>query len=76
MDFYIITGRVVDSESDYDSEMDDFIDDGEVDMDYSKHIKEIFGYDKSRFVFFYDTFWAAASFIEDKSFRATNTTSY
>lgn len=40
--------RVLDSEDD-DSEMDDFIDDGDQDEDYSKHIKEIFGYDKSKY---------------------------
>ena len=41
---------VIDSEEeeDYDSEMDDFIDDGEEDKGYSSYIKEIFGYDKSR----------------------------
>ncbi|CAG5044782.1 unnamed protein product [Parnassius apollo] len=41
--------RTVDSESDYDSEMDDFIDDGDENIDYSTHIKEIFGYDKSKY---------------------------
>ncbi|XP_053677893.1 protein SPT2 homolog [Anopheles nili] len=41
--------RVIDSDSEYDSEMDDFIDDGDCDEDYSSAIKEIFGYDKSRF---------------------------
>ncbi|GBP07082.1 Protein SPT2 homolog [Eumeta japonica] len=41
--------RVMNSDSEYDSEMDDFIDDGEEDLDYSKHIKEIFGYDKSKY---------------------------
>lgn len=41
--------RVVHSDSEYDSEMDDFIDDGEENMDYSRHIKEIFGYDKSKY---------------------------
>jgi len=29
--------------------MDDFIDDGPEGGDYSKYIKEIFGYDKSRY---------------------------
>lgn len=43
----LITGRL-ESEDDYDSEMDDFIDDGDENMDYSRHIKEIFGYDKSK----------------------------
>lgn len=38
-----------DEESDYDSEMDDFIDDGPVDNDYSNEIQKIFGYDKSRY---------------------------
>ncbi|CAK1544714.1 unnamed protein product [Leptosia nina] len=41
--------RMVDSDSEYDSEMDDFIDDGDADLDYSSAIKEIFGYDKSRY---------------------------
>ncbi|KAG6453566.1 hypothetical protein O3G_MSEX008213 [Manduca sexta] len=41
--------RAVDSDSEYDSELDDFIDDGDEEMDYSKHIKEIFGYDKSKY---------------------------
>ncbi|KAJ8725272.1 hypothetical protein PYW07_016230 [Mythimna separata] len=41
--------RALDSESEYDSELDDFIDDGDDEMDYSKHIKEIFGYDKSKY---------------------------
>lgn len=43
----------MDSESEYDSEMDDFIDDGDENIDYSTHIKEIFGYDKSKYVFYY-----------------------
>ncbi|XP_035784623.1 protein SPT2 homolog [Anopheles albimanus] len=41
--------RVIDSDSEYDSEMDDFIDDGDCEEDYSSAIKEIFGYDKSRY---------------------------
>lgn len=40
--------RIEDEESDYDSEMDDFIDDGEEETDFSSEIKKIFGYDKSR----------------------------
>ncbi|KXJ79252.1 hypothetical protein RP20_CCG001767 [Aedes albopictus] len=40
---------VIDSDSEYDSEMDDFIDDGDDEMDYSSQIKAIFGYDKSRY---------------------------
>lgn len=44
-------GRILDEEDEeYDSEMDDFIDDGpEEDGDYSKYISEIFGYDKSKY---------------------------
>ncbi|XP_072941508.1 protein SPT2 homolog [Epargyreus clarus] len=41
--------RMVHSDSEYDSEMDDFIDDGDENMDYSHHIKEIFGYDRSKY---------------------------
>jgi len=41
--------RVIESDSEYDSEMDDFIDDGEQEVDYSSAIKEIFGYDRSRY---------------------------
>lgn len=41
--------RIDDTDSEYDSEMDDFIDDDEEVEDYSRHIKEIFGYDKSRY---------------------------
>lgn len=40
---------IEDSDSEYDSEMDDFIDDGDEEMDYSSQIKAIFGYDKSRY---------------------------
>lgn len=42
--------RILDDDDDeYDSEMDDFIDDDDGNDDYSKYIKEIFGYDKSRY---------------------------
>ncbi|XP_028161829.1 protein SPT2 homolog [Ostrinia furnacalis] len=41
--------RRLDSDSEYDSEMDDFIDDGDENLDYSRHIKEIFGYDRSKY---------------------------
>lgn len=42
--------RIYDDEDDeYDSEMDDFIDDGEDVEDVSRHIKEIFGYDKRKY---------------------------
>lgn len=47
--FLYILGRIIDDDdSEYDSEMDDFIDDDEGPDDYSKHISEIFGYDKSK----------------------------
>lgn len=38
-----------DEEDEEDSEMDDFIDDDDQELDYSKHIKDIFGYDKHRY---------------------------
>lgn len=38
-----------DDEDEYDSDLDDFIDDGPDEEDYSQHIKAIFGYDKSRY---------------------------
>lgn len=38
-----------DDDSEYDSEMDDFIDDDVEDNDYSNEIRNIFGYDKSRY---------------------------
>ncbi|XP_053660318.1 protein SPT2 homolog [Anopheles marshallii] len=41
--------RIIDSDSEYDSEMDDFIDDDDCEEDYSSAIKDIFGYDKSRY---------------------------
>ncbi|XP_061677432.1 protein SPT2 homolog [Syngnathoides biaculeatus] len=42
--------RKYEEEEEYDSEMDDFIDDGEDEQaEVSKHIKEIFGYDKSKY---------------------------
>ncbi|KDR23790.1 protein SPT2 homolog [Zootermopsis nevadensis] len=42
--------RRIEDSDEYDSELDDFIDDGPTETeDYSKHIKEIFGYDKSRY---------------------------
>ncbi|ENN80583.1 hypothetical protein HUJ04_009454 [Dendroctonus ponderosae] len=43
-------GRILDDDdSEYDSELDDFIDDDPEEGDYSTYIKEIFGYDKSRY---------------------------
>lgn len=45
-----IKKRCIESDSEYDSELDDFIDDGpEAEEDYSKVISEIFGYDKSKY---------------------------
>lgn len=43
--------RRIESDDEYDAEMDDFIDDGplEDDFNYSQHIKEIFGYDRARY---------------------------
>ncbi|XP_060531451.1 protein SPT2 homolog [Cylas formicarius] len=43
--------RIIDDdEEEYDSELDDFIDDGpEGEENYSSYIKEIFGYDKSKY---------------------------
>ncbi len=44
--------RKYEDEDEYDSEMDDFIDDeGEQQDEISKHIREIFGYDKTKWVF-------------------------
>lgn len=41
--------RQFEDEDEYDSEMDDFIDDeGEDHNEISKHIREIFGYDRNR----------------------------
>ena len=37
-----------DSEEEYDSEMDDFIDDEDEENDYSSAIRDIFGYDKKK----------------------------
>lgn len=39
----------IDSESEYDSEMDDFIDDTEANIDISAEIRNIFGYDRRKF---------------------------
>ncbi|XP_068225805.1 protein SPT2 homolog [Palaemon carinicauda] len=44
-------GRIEsDSEDEYDSDLEGFIDDGEDELDYSSEIKKMFGYDKSRYV--------------------------
>ena len=42
--------RFIDSD-DEDDDLDDFIDDEDDDIDYSSAIRDIFGYDKSRYVF-------------------------
>ncbi|XP_068169153.1 protein SPT2 homolog [Antennarius striatus] len=43
-------GTYEDEDDEYDSEMDDFIDDGaEEQEEISRHIKEIFGYDRKRY---------------------------
>lgn len=41
--------RIEDDDSEYDSEMDDFIDDGDEEEDVSSHIRDIFGYDKQKY---------------------------
>lgn len=42
--------RQYEDEDEYDSEMDDFIDDGDDEQEeVSRHIKEIFGYDRSKY---------------------------
>lgn len=49
---FTFVGRICDNDNDeYDSDLDDFIDDGleEDQEDYSKHISEIFGYDKNKY---------------------------
>lgn len=41
--------RKYEDEEEYDSEMDDFIDDGDEEQEeVSKHIREIFGYDRKK----------------------------
>jgi protein SPT2 len=47
--FVVSVGYIEDSDEEYDPDLDDFIDDGPAESeDVSKHIREIFGYDKSR----------------------------
>lgn len=47
--------RRLDSESEYDSELDDFIDDGPADaQDVSSYIRDIFGYDRNKYKDFDD----------------------
>lgn len=48
--FFKSTERGFDEDdSEYDSELDDFIDDGDCEEDISSHIRDIFGYDKRRY---------------------------
>lgn len=50
LNLYPFKGRICDDdESDYDSELDDFIDDGDCEEDISLHIRNIFGYDRRRY---------------------------
>ncbi|KAL5278444.1 SPTY2D1 family protein [Megaselia abdita] len=53
-----------DDSEEYDSEMDDFIDDGEDEEDYSKHIRDIFKYDKSKYRDEYDDEPMESSFAQ------------
>jgi hypothetical protein len=47
--FIVCVGYIEDSDEEYDPELEDFIDDGpDESEDVSKHIREIFGYDRSR----------------------------
>lgn len=55
-DFLLIGLRIEDDDSEYDSEMDDFIDDGDEEEDVSSHIRDIFGYDKQKYVNCYKKF--------------------
>merc|ERR1719510_162583 len=43
------SGMRIESDSEYDSEMDDFIDDSDAKIDISAEIRNIFGYDKRKF---------------------------
>lgn len=48
--FCLCLGRIYDEDdSEYDSELDDFIDDAGCEEDISSHIRDIFGYDKRRY---------------------------
>ncbi|KAF8796346.1 hypothetical protein HNY73_000730 [Argiope bruennichi] len=55
-----------DDEDDEDDDMSDFIDDGpsQNDEDYSKYIKEIFGYDKNKYIDDDDDDIVESSFVE------------
>ncbi|KAI4503504.1 hypothetical protein M0802_001726 [Mischocyttarus mexicanus] len=48
--------RIYDDDEEYDSELDDFIDDGpeEQEQDYSKYISEIFGYNRNNYKYMDD----------------------
>ncbi|KAH8276377.1 hypothetical protein KR026_009104, partial [Drosophila bipectinata] len=47
--FHLPERYLDDDDSEYDSELDDFIDDGDCEEDISSHIRDIFGYDKRRY---------------------------
>jgi len=44
-----VSGMRIESDSEYDSEMDDFIDDSDAKIDISAEIRNIFGYDRRKF---------------------------
>merc|ERR1712018_4486 len=44
-----VSGGRIESDSEYDSEMDDFIDDSDAKIDISAEIRNIFGYDRRKF---------------------------
>uniref|UniRef100_T1JE17 Uncharacterized protein n=1 Tax=Strigamia maritima TaxID=126957 RepID=T1JE17_STRMM len=67
--------RFVDDDDEEDDEMDDFIDDGlgNGDEDYSKHIREIFGYDKRKYSMLDDDDCIESSFsrqMQEESYSA------
>jgi len=47
--FPLASCRIESDESEYDSEMDDFIDDSDAKMDISSEIRKIFGYDRRKY---------------------------
>lgn len=59
---------MLDSDDEYDSEMDDFIDDSEVDQNtISQEIKSIFGYDRRRYNDYSDDEVEEASFSQQQN---------
>ncbi|XP_029438078.1 protein SPT2 homolog isoform X2 [Rhinatrema bivittatum] len=69
--------KIDDDDEEYDSEMDDFIDDGGESQDeISKHIREIFGYDKNKYkdesdyaLRYMETSWKEQQKEESRSLR-------